>query len=73
MNKQLKREMEKVDLMPSDMKGVSVDFHDYLMNTENLGERRIMFHIIKIRKLQEEVGIIPFTENVIMAAFRWVK
>ena len=59
MNKQLKREMEKVDLMPSDMKGVSVDFHDYLMNTENLGERRIMFHIIDKRRIK---GIPPRVE-----------
>lgn len=73
MLKQLKLEMEKVDRMPEEVKRAFIDFYDYVMNTENLGERRMLFHLLKIRKLQDEVGIIPFTEDRIMAAVRWVK
>ncbi len=58
MLKQLKREMEKVEHMQEDVKEMFLDFYDHLMNTENLGERRILFHLLKIRK---------------MAAVRWVK
>lgn len=73
MLKQLRREMERVEHMPEDVKEIFLAFYDYLLNTENLGERRILFHLLKIRKMQDEVGILPFTEDRIMAAVRWVK
>ena len=56
MIKQLKREMEKVDLMPENVKGIFLDFYDYLMNTENLGERRIIFHMLQMRNCRKRLG-----------------
>ena len=44
MLKQLKREMERVEDMPEDVQEMFLAFYDYLRNTENLGDRRILFH-----------------------------
>ena len=73
MIKQLEMEMDKINRMQEEVKQTFLHFYDYMMNTENLGERRRLFHLLKVRKLQEKVGILPFTEDNIMEAVRWVK
>ena len=49
--------------MPENVKGVFLDFYDYPMNNENLGERIIMFHIIRMRKLQTKLGFSPLLKK----------
>lgn len=73
MIKQLEMEMDRINRMQEEVKQTFLHFYDYMMNTENLGERRRLFHLLKVRKLQEKVGILPFTEDNIMEAVRWVK
>lgn len=70
---QLDEELRKVSKLPAAAKTNIMDFDKYMVRVENLSVRRRLFYIIKLRKLQEEVGIFPLTSESVLEAMEWVR
>ena len=69
----LDQEIEKVKKLPEGQRKVVMAFNHSLANLDQLSERRQYFYMVKIRKLQETVGIIPLNEDSVMNAMAWVR
>ena len=69
----LDAELERVRKLPEESRKTIIGFYHSLVNLDQLSEKRQYFYVIKVRKMQENVGIIPLNEDSIMNAMAWVR
>ena len=71
--REIEAELERVKKLPEGARKTIIGLYHSLVNLDQLSEKRQYFYVIKVRKMQEIIGIIPLNEESVMNAMAWVR